>query len=101
MFPSMACDMLPSSDILIPYEYFPEEGMRRAQRATEAIFSKKVSALAQLSPVEMEQTFDGAPVVSLLLSPGITVLQLGLMAKCFSTESESCITFLSQNVKLV
>lgn len=65
-----------------------EEGLTRALKATQAIYSKDVTALVTLSLTDMEQAFDGAPVVDLLLSPGITVLELGLKAKCFPTESK-------------
>ncbi|XP_013199856.1 tyrosine--tRNA ligase, mitochondrial isoform X2 [Amyelois transitella] len=66
-----------------------EEGLSRAIKATEAIYSKDVRALVSLSSEELEQVFEGAPVVTLLLSPGITVLDLGLKAKCFPTENDA------------
>lgn len=67
---------------------FPEEGLEQALRATDAIYSKDVKSLVSLSSNELEQVFSGAPVVTLLLSPGITVLELGMKANCFPTESE-------------
>lgn len=67
---------------------FPEEGLERALKATEAIYSKDVASLVSLSSTELEQIFDGATVTSLLLSPGITVMELGMKAKCFPTESK-------------
>ncbi|KAI5651747.1 tRNA synthetases class I (W and y) domain-containing protein [Phthorimaea operculella] len=66
-----------------------EEGLAQAQRASEALFSKDVKSLVSLSSTELEQVFHGAPTVSLLLSPGITVLELGLKAGCFPTESDA------------
>ncbi|XP_047995666.1 tyrosine--tRNA ligase, mitochondrial [Leguminivora glycinivorella] len=66
-----------------------KEGLERAQRATEAIYSKDVKSLVTLSSTELEQVFQGAPVVQLLLSPGVTVLELGMKAGCFPTESDA------------
>ncbi|XP_068631884.1 tyrosine--tRNA ligase, mitochondrial [Battus philenor] len=66
-----------------------EEGLVKARQATEAIYRKDVKSLVSLSSSDLEQVFEGAPVINLLLSPGITVLKLGLMAKCFPTESDA------------
>ncbi|CAB3223975.1 unnamed protein product [Arctia plantaginis] len=66
-----------------------KEGLERALKATEAIYSKNVKSLVSLSGTELEQIFSEATVTSLLLSPGITVLELGLKAKCFPTESDA------------
>ncbi|CAH4032571.1 unnamed protein product [Pieris brassicae] len=66
-----------------------EEGLKKARIATEAIHSKNVKSLITLSSIELEQVFEGAPVTQLLLSPGITVLELGLKAKCFATEADA------------
>ncbi|CAK1547085.1 unnamed protein product [Leptosia nina] len=66
-----------------------KEGLEKAHRATEAIFKKDVNSLITLSSTELEQVFDGAPVIKLLLSPGITVLELGMKANCFSNESDA------------
>ncbi|CAG9584475.1 unnamed protein product [Danaus chrysippus] len=66
-----------------------EEGLERARRATEAIFSKDVKSLVSLTSTELQQVFEGASTVHLLLSPGITVLELGMKAKCFATESDA------------
>ncbi|XP_022130818.2 tyrosine--tRNA ligase, mitochondrial [Pieris rapae] len=66
-----------------------EEGLKKARIATEAIHSKNVKSLITLSSTELEQVFEGAPVTQLLLSPGITVLKLGLKAKCFATEADA------------
>lgn len=57
-------------------------------KATEAIYSKDVKSLVSLSSAELENIFENATVTNLLLSPGITVLELGLKAKCFPTESK-------------
>ncbi|CAF4922071.1 unnamed protein product [Pieris macdunnoughi] len=66
-----------------------EEGLKKARLATEAIHSKNVKSLITLSSTELEQVFEGAPVTQLLLSPGITVLELGLKANCFATEADA------------
>lgn len=65
--------------------------MQQAIRATQAIYSKDVKSLISLSSNELEQVFSGASVVKLLLSPGITVLELGMKANCFPTESKCMI----------
>ncbi|KAF9417168.1 hypothetical protein HW555_005679 [Spodoptera exigua] len=66
-----------------------KEGLERAMKATEAIYSKDVKSLVSLSSTELEQIFENATVTNLLLSPGITVLELGMKAKCFPTESDA------------
>ncbi|XP_026488220.2 tyrosine--tRNA ligase, mitochondrial [Vanessa tameamea] len=66
-----------------------EEGLTKARQATEAIYSKDVKSLISLTPTDMEQVFEGAAITHLLLSPGITVLELGMKAKCFPTESDA------------
>ncbi|CAH2037720.1 unnamed protein product, partial [Iphiclides podalirius] len=66
-----------------------EEGLAKARQATGAIYSKDVKSLISLSSTDLEQVFEGAPVVNLLLSPGITVLKLGMLAKCFPTENDA------------
>ncbi|XP_053607108.1 tyrosine--tRNA ligase, mitochondrial [Plodia interpunctella] len=66
-----------------------EAGLSQARRATDAIYSKDVTALASLTQDELAQVFTGAPVVRLLLQPGITVLDLGVRANCFPTENDA------------
>ncbi|XP_072932103.1 tyrosine--tRNA ligase, mitochondrial [Epargyreus clarus] len=66
-----------------------EEGLVKARDTTDAIYSKDVKSLVSLSSTDLEQVFEGAPIVNLLLSPGITVLNLGLLAKCFPTERDA------------
>ncbi|KPJ08222.1 putative tyrosyl-tRNA synthetase, mitochondrial [Papilio machaon] len=66
-----------------------EEGLARARQATDAIYSKDVKSLVSLRASDLEQVFDSAPVTKLLLSPGITVLKLGMMANCFPTEGDA------------
>ncbi|XP_050671045.1 tyrosine--tRNA ligase, mitochondrial [Leptidea sinapis] len=66
-----------------------EEGLVRAREATSAIYSKDINSLISLSSTELEQVFEGAPIVTMLLSPALTVLDLGMKAKCFATESDA------------
>ncbi|CAH0579111.1 unnamed protein product [Chrysodeixis includens] len=66
-----------------------KEGVEKALKATEAIHSKDVKSLIALSSTELEQVFENATVTTLLLSPGITVLELGMKAKCFPTENDA------------
>lgn len=62
--------------------------MVKARKATDAIYNKDVKSLVSLTGNDLEQVFVGAPVIPLLLSPGITILQLAMMVKCFPTESK-------------
>ncbi|RVE44461.1 hypothetical protein evm_010865 [Chilo suppressalis] len=66
-----------------------KEGLQQALKATEAMYSKDVKSLVALSSVELEEVFSGATVTNILLSPGITVLELGMKANCFPTESDA------------
>ncbi|XP_041978460.1 tyrosine--tRNA ligase, mitochondrial [Aricia agestis] len=64
-------------------------GLEKARKASDAIFSKDVNSLVSLNSTDLEQIFEGASVSRLLLSPGMTVLELGMKAKCFPTESDA------------
>ncbi|CAG9094317.1 unnamed protein product [Plutella xylostella] len=65
------------------------EGLQRARKATSALFSKDVTSLTSLSPLELEQVFSGAPVVRVLLQPGTTVLDLAMKANCFGSQTDA------------
>ncbi|KAL4709856.1 hypothetical protein ACJJTC_003819 [Scirpophaga incertulas] len=66
-----------------------KKGLQQALTATEAIYSKDVKSLIKLTSDQLEDVFNNATIVRLLLSPGITVLDLGMKAKCFPTESDA------------
>ncbi|XP_071489885.1 tyrosine--tRNA ligase, mitochondrial-like [Diadema antillarum] len=57
-----------------------EEGLLRAQRQTDALYSSEPGTLDQLSEEELMQLFQGAGLVEMMLEPGLTVYQVGVAA---------------------
>ncbi|BFG04477.1 tyrosine--tRNA ligase mitochondrial [Drosophila madeirensis] len=66
-----------------------ENGLKQAERVTNALYKGKVDGLAELNYAEIKQTFQGAAVVDLLTEPGMSILQLAMKAKCFPTETDA------------
>lgn len=67
-----------------------EDGLKRAQLATEALYGSSINAIAGLKAEDMADIFKGAEIVELLPQAGQTMLDLAMKAKCFSTESMRC-----------
>ncbi|XP_062700485.1 tyrosine--tRNA ligase, mitochondrial-like [Aedes albopictus] len=66
-----------------------EEGLKKAEDITAALYNGNVEALGELEVKDIRQTFGGAPVVDILPEPGMTVLQIAMRAKCFPTEKDA------------
>ncbi|XP_014255189.1 tyrosine--tRNA ligase, mitochondrial [Cimex lectularius] len=66
-----------------------EEGLTSAQRTSTAMYSNDLKMISELSADEVSSVFQGAPIVDILLRPGITVKQCALAAKCFPTENDA------------
>ena len=62
--------------------------MKSAERITAALFGDSLDALGQLDADELMETFRGASVVELLLHPAMSLLEMAMKAKCFTTESK-------------
>ncbi|KAB7501981.1 Tyrosine--tRNA ligase, mitochondrial [Armadillidium nasatum] len=65
-----------------------ESGLKKAKQGTEILFGGNSGVLADMEADDVIDLFRGATYKNLLLKPGITVLDLALMAECFSTESK-------------
>ncbi|KAH8283493.1 hypothetical protein KR018_004146 [Drosophila ironensis] len=66
-----------------------ENGLKQAERVTNALYKGNVEGLAELNYAEIKQTFQGATVVDMLTEPGMSILQLAMKAKCFPTETDA------------
>jgi len=65
------------------------EGLEEAKRATDALYGESVEALAALEDSQIASLFGGSGAFrEILLTPGTTVLDMALKAKCFSNESK-------------
>ncbi|KAH8354562.1 hypothetical protein KR059_007660, partial [Drosophila kikkawai] len=60
-----------------------ENGLKQAERVTNALYKGNVEGLAELNLAEIKQTFQGATMVELMTEPGMSILQLAMKAKCF------------------
>ncbi|KAK9508964.1 hypothetical protein O3M35_006393 [Rhynocoris fuscipes] len=66
-----------------------EEGLAEAKLTTSAMYSTDLKTISSLTVPQISSIFRGAPIIEILLRPGITVKQLALGAKCFLTESDA------------
>ncbi|XP_065558484.1 tyrosine--tRNA ligase, mitochondrial-like isoform X1 [Artemia franciscana] len=66
-----------------------EEGLKSAKRITEALYFSSVESLSQLSQNEIEQLSQNMPVVDIFFAPDMNLLELGMAAKCFASESDA------------
>ncbi|KAF6199926.1 hypothetical protein GE061_006224 [Apolygus lucorum] len=66
-----------------------EEGLAAAKRATAVMYNKDLRVISEMDLNEIKSIFKGAPIVEILLQPGVTVQQAALAAKCFLNESDA------------
>ncbi|XP_060655425.1 tyrosine--tRNA ligase, mitochondrial [Drosophila nasuta] len=66
-----------------------ENGLKQAERVTNALYKGNVDGLAELNVMEIKQTFQGATMVDILPEPGMSILDLAMKAKCFPTETDA------------
>ncbi|GAB6025812.1 hypothetical protein CHUAL_011789 [Chamberlinius hualienensis] len=66
-----------------------ENGLKSALRTTNILYNGTPDLLAKLSEEELEQVFQHASSVSLILNPGTTILQMLLQAKCVGSEGDA------------
>lgn len=66
-----------------------EEGLKKAQQVTAALFDGDFDALSSLSATEMKSIFTGAKVHNIMLESGMTVLDLALKAKIYKHDRKS------------
>ncbi|CAL8074421.1 unnamed protein product [Orchesella dallaii] len=68
-----------------------DTGLEKAIKATEALYSENVDALASIPANEINQLFKGTQTCfsEVYLEPGTTILSMVLKAKCFDTEKNA------------
>ncbi|XP_022904282.1 tyrosine--tRNA ligase, mitochondrial [Onthophagus taurus] len=66
-----------------------EEGLKKANAATKALYEGSVAALSSMTVEEVAQLFQGATVVEVLPEAGQSILDLALKVKCFPTTSDA------------
>lgn len=64
-----------------------EEGLEKAQVATEILYSKSINAISSFTAEEIADIFKGAEIVELLPQAGQSLFDLAMKVKCFDTES--------------
>jgi len=67
-----------------------ETGLQESIVATSALYDNNIETLSKLSVNDIFKIFNGATVVELMLTPGTTVLQMAIKAKCFLTDRDAC-----------
>lgn len=77
--------------------FFAEEGLIKARQATNLIFGKDSTVLAEMKAEDIIELFKGSVVKKLLLKPGTSVLDLAMQAECFPRESECNILWVPVN----
>lgn len=70
------------------FSFSTENGLKSAERITEALYSKSADSLARLQPSELRETFRGAAMIDILLQPATSVLDMVMKANCFANESK-------------
>ncbi|KAF5274234.1 hypothetical protein FQA39_LY07338 [Lamprigera yunnana] len=66
-----------------------EEGLRQAQINTKVLYEGSVNSLAQMKVEEIAKVFEGACVVSMMVEPGQTILDMAMKAGCFPTSADA------------
>lgn len=66
-----------------------EDGLQSAKRTSNVLYNGTPEMLARLTEKELHEAFSQATSMSLLLQPGITILQLVMLVKCFGREKEA------------
>ncbi|CAG9767262.1 unnamed protein product [Ceutorhynchus assimilis] len=65
------------------------EGLKKAQKASEALYKGNVEALGNMNISDVVQLFEGATVVEVLPEAGQSVLDLSMKAGCFPTQQDA------------
>ncbi|XP_063704809.1 tyrosine--tRNA ligase, mitochondrial [Culicoides brevitarsis] len=65
------------------------EGLKKAKEVSSALFKGDATILGTLPTNEIKDIFKGAPVVDILLEPGMTVFDLVTRVKCFPTDRDA------------
>ncbi|XP_066601377.1 tyrosine--tRNA ligase, mitochondrial [Prorops nasuta] len=66
-----------------------EVGLQAALEATKALYDSSVEALAKFNENELMQIFEGATLVKLKFTSGISAYNLAMNAKCFKTSHDA------------
>lgn len=66
-----------------------EEGLAKALKISDALYSGNVNALGELPPHEVAQLFEGATYNELYMESGTSIIQVAMKIKCFSNEVDA------------
>ncbi|CAG9865523.1 unnamed protein product [Phyllotreta striolata] len=66
-----------------------EEGLAKAQAASKALYEGSVTALGEMHPKEISETFHGATIVEVLSEAGQSILDVAMKAGCFPTKQDA------------
>ena len=69
--------------------FFTEDGLLAAKRASAALYDKSIESFVRLNASELTDVFEGATIVDVLSKPGITVYELTKKVKCFKTDHDA------------
>lgn len=63
-----------------------EEGLKKAQKLSDALYSGEVNALGELHPKEISQLFSGSSYNEMVIEPGTTIIDAAMKVKCFAND---------------
>ncbi|XP_053975409.1 tyrosine--tRNA ligase, mitochondrial [Hylaeus volcanicus] len=66
-----------------------EEGVISAKKTSAMLYDRSIEALSKLSPNELSQLLEGAPLVDILSETSLSVYDLAMKANCFKTEHDA------------
>lgn len=66
-----------------------EEGLKKAQQVSDALFNGNVHAIGELDKEEVKEIFSGAPYSELIMEPGTTMADAAMLAKCFGSKHDA------------
>lgn len=66
-----------------------EDGLKKAQVVSNALYSGNVHALGELNASEIAPLFAGASYTELYMEPGTTMIQAAMQVKCFPTDKDA------------
>lgn len=66
-----------------------KQGLEKAVKITKALYQGDIKVLGELEAEEVKEIFKGAPYQEMILESGLSVYDLAVKAKCFSTERDA------------
>lgn len=73
-----------------------EKGLESAITCTNALFNSTPESLGQLTSEEVMEVFKSATIANVNYQPGLSILELAMMVKCFKSISMFVLKVTSQ-----